>query len=318
MAEPLPRGAQFKRAKTLWEIALGVAGDPDIPYDGPRDICISIGSGSGAQFKARFSMSVGSPELAYAVAKGEIDFGFVNPSGALTQAYLGKGMFKEPLPLRVVFSYPSWDRFLCMIHPRTGLTSLADIKDKRYPLRASIREDKTHSTLVLINQLFGMYGFSLDDLVSWGGSLQLNGPPMDPRRMAALREGTVDAVFDEGIGTWCGQALEAGFQLVAIDEPVLRQVTDLGWRQAILPKGWRPGVNEDHVCIDYSGWPVYTRASMPDNDVYQVLDALAARAGEVPWEDTFESVPKLGSDAEATPLDVPLHPAAERWYREHA
>ena len=29
--EPIPRGAQFIRSQMLWEIALGMAGDPSIP-----------------------------------------------------------------------------------------------------------------------------------------------------------------------------------------------------------------------------------------------------------------------------------------------
>src|SRR3954470_680941 len=44
------RGA-FIRSKMLWEIALGVAGDASIPYFGNRDVAISIGNGSQAQFK---------------------------------------------------------------------------------------------------------------------------------------------------------------------------------------------------------------------------------------------------------------------------
>src|SRR5579864_8318579 len=139
MPEPLPQGANFKRAKTLWEIILHIAGDPDTPYYGPRDICVTVGSGSGESYKPWISMSCGSPILAHAAARGEIGFVFVNPSAMLTQAYRGKGLFKEPLPLRAVFSYPSWDRFVVVMHPRTGLKSLAEVKDKKYPLRLSIR-----------------------------------------------------------------------------------------------------------------------------------------------------------------------------------
>ena len=44
--EPLPRGANFQRAKMLWEIGLHIAGDPKTPYYGPRDMCITVGSRS--------------------------------------------------------------------------------------------------------------------------------------------------------------------------------------------------------------------------------------------------------------------------------
>ena len=49
--EPLPRGANFVRAKTLWEIGLHMAGNPVTPYGGNRDMVITVGSGSGERFR---------------------------------------------------------------------------------------------------------------------------------------------------------------------------------------------------------------------------------------------------------------------------
>src|SRR5262245_2970123 len=84
--EPLPRGANFQRTKLLWEIGLHIAGDPKTPYYGPRDMCISVGSGSGENFKPKLRMSTGSPILAHAVCRGELEMSMVNPSGFLTRS----------------------------------------------------------------------------------------------------------------------------------------------------------------------------------------------------------------------------------------
>src|SRR3954454_935460 len=130
--EPLPRGANFLRSSMLWEIGLNVASDPNIPYGGNRDMCIVVGSGSGENFTPSLRMATGSAILAKAVAAGDVEMAFINPSGLLTQAYRGMGMFSEALPVRVVASYPSWDRFVVALHPSTGLKSLADIKEKKY------------------------------------------------------------------------------------------------------------------------------------------------------------------------------------------
>ena len=118
--EPLPRGAQFTRAKVLWELALGVAGDPSIHYAGNRDVALYVGNGSQETFKPYIRMSPGSPVLSHAVVGGELEAAFVNPSSILTQAYLGVGLYREPLPVRVLFSYPSWDRFVIAVQPRLG------------------------------------------------------------------------------------------------------------------------------------------------------------------------------------------------------
>src|SRR5712692_631664 len=90
--EPLPKGANFIRAQFLWEIGLHIAGNPATPYYGNRDLCIVIGSGSAASYRPWLRMSTGSPVLAHAVARNELDLAVVNPSAMLTQAYRGKGL----------------------------------------------------------------------------------------------------------------------------------------------------------------------------------------------------------------------------------
>jgi len=314
--ESLPRGANFQRAKLLWEIGLHIAGNTATPYYGNRDMCITVGSGSGEIFRPWLRMSTGSPVLAYAIVRGELEMAMVNPSGLLTQAYRGTGIFPEPLPVRIVANYPSWDRFVYAIHPRTRITSLAEIKERRYPLRLSIREDPTHSTRVLVDQTLAAYGFTLADLESWGGSLQLNGPPGDKRRLEALRAGTIDAIFDEGVVHWLEEALAAGMQPVTLEESVFQELQAMGWRKVVIPAGRFRGLDSDYTCIDYSGWPLYTRASLPDDDAYKVCEAIQARNAEIFWEASYTGVGQLGQDTEATPMDVPLHPGAARWYRE--
>jgi TRAP-type uncharacterized transport system substrate-binding protein len=315
--DQLPRGAQFQRSKMLWEIALGVAGDPAIKYYDDRDVSIVIGNGSGDAFTPALRMAPGSPALAHAVAKGDLDMAFVNPSGMLTQAYRGTGLYKEPLPLRVIASYPSWDRFVAAVHPRLGITSLAELKEKKPALRISVREDASHSTRVLLEQLLPPYGFTLADMESWGGSLQLNGPPGDARRLEGIRDGSIDIVFDEGIPTWLDLALECGMKPLELEDSVLTQMEAIGWRRVALPKSRYPLLDRDIQTIDYSGWPLYTRESFSEEMAYKVCGAIADRAEYIVWEDSYTGIAQLGTQTEATPLDVPLHPGAERWFQEH-
>lgn len=320
--ELLPVGANFRRCKMLWEIGLHIAGDPATPYYGNRDMCIAVGKGSGDAFRPWLRMATGAPHLARAVARGELDLAMVNPSGLLTQAYRGTGLFSEPLPLRIVANYPSWDRFVYLIHPRTGMTSLAQIKEKRYPMRLSTREDRTHSTRVLIEQTFAAYGFTLADLESWGGSLQLNKGPGDERRLQALRAGTIDAVFDEGLALWFDQALAADMQPVTPEETVLEKLQAIGWRKVVIPAGLYPHLKSDYVCIDFGGWPLYTRAALPDEVAYKICDAIHARENEIEWENSNGWAPHtgmgpLGQDTDSTPRDVPLHRGAAKWFEDH-
>src|SRR5438874_785439 len=252
--EPLPKGANFIRAKCLWEVGLHFAGDPAEPYYGNRDVCITVGSGSGERYKPWLRMSSGSPILAHAVARGELEAAIVNPSALLTQAVRGRGLFKEPLPLCILANYPSWDRFVFAVHPRLGIKSLADVGAKRIALRLSTREDPTHSTRSLIDQALALYGFSIAELERWGGSLQLNGGPGDARRLQAISEGSVDAIFDEGLALWLEPALAAGYRPPTLEPEIFKRLGEIGWRRVVMPEGIYRGLEADHACIDYSAW----------------------------------------------------------------
>ena len=316
--ERLPRGANFQRALMLWQIGLHIAGDPNTPYYGPRDMCIAVGSGSNENFRPWLRMSTGSPILAHAVCRNELEAAMINPSGLLTQAYRGTGLFPQALPVRILAVYPSLDHFVYLIHPRTGLKSLGEIKEKKYPLRLSIREDATHSTRVLVDQTLAAYGMTLKDIESWGGSFQLNGGPGDQRRMDALRAGTIDAVFDEGLVLWFDQALDSGMIPITLDDFAFKfLVNELGWRKYTIQPGRYKNLKQAYTCIDYSGWPLYTRASLADEDAYKICDAILARKDDICWEESYTGVGQLGQDTDPTPRDVPLHPGAEKWYRDH-
>jgi len=316
--EPLPKGANFVRAKTLWEIGLHIAGNPATPYGGNRDMVITVGSGSGEAFRPWLRLATGSAILAEEVAKGGLEAAFVNPSALLTQAYRGVGLFSTALPLRIIASYPSWDRFVFMVHPRTGIRSLNDIKAKQYPLRLSVREDPTHSTLVLIEQAFALHGLKLQDIEAWGGRIITCGGPSDVRRLDPLARGEIDAVFDEGIKVWLNEALAAGLAPLEVELNEFDALGQLGWRRVVLPKARFPGLARDFDTLDFSGWPIYTSAALPEQMAYDICGALAAREAEVPWErGTGGSALHMVRETESTPMDVPLHPGAERWLREH-
>jgi TRAP-type uncharacterized transport system substrate-binding protein len=315
--DSLPRGANFQRIKMLWEIGLYVAADPVARKTGNRDVFIAIGNGSREKFRPSLRMATGSPLLAYDVARGELDLAIMNPSALLTQAYRGTGIFSTPLPVRVIANYPSWDRFVCAVHPRTGLTSLGQIRERRYPLRLSIRQDPGHATRMLIDQILVAYDFKLGDIESWGGSFHFTSGPGDKERIAGMQDGTIDAVFDEGMGSWFAAGLAAGLEPIVLEDSVLARLEASGWRKVLIPRDRFPALKLDHRCLDFGGWPLYTHASLPDEQAYQICAALQTREEFIPWDErAYTGLGQLGRDTEATPLDVPLHPGAARWYRD--
>ena len=136
--------------------------------------------------------------------------------------------------------------------------------------------------------------------------------------MQPLRRGELDAVFDEGIKTWLDQALACELAPLELSEPEFEQLGRLGWRRVALPKTRFPRLLRDVDTLDFSGWPIYANTTLPEQSAYDVCGAIAARAAEITWEKGTGGARQMGLESEATPIDVPFHPGAERWYREHA
>jgi TRAP-type uncharacterized transport system substrate-binding protein len=286
---------------------------PGLPYG---DLRISMGPSEGRQ--RPLTLGSESPEILEAVGRGELDLASINPSALLTMAFRGTGPFHTPLPLRVVAVMPSFDMMAFALADRTGLTTLADVRERKYPLRVSLRDDPSNAPPITVNEVLGAEGFSLADIESWGGTIQWGGTnPAYPARMEGMRAGTIDAVFDEGIHTWGQVALDAGFHFARLSDSALEYMERIGWTTHPL-RAMFPGLNDDMPMLSFSGWPLYTHAGVSDQDAYQMAEALYQARESIPWDSDrpVELTDLCGGLTDATPRGVPLHPGAERFYRE--
>jgi hypothetical protein len=156
------------------------------------------------------------------VADGKYTLAWVNPSVAATLAYRGTGPLRKKLPLRVIATFPSYDVMGFAIHKSTGMTSLAQIAQERFPLRLSTNVTAQHAltaspTMFTVTAVMKAAGFSLADLRKWGGKIQSVSRPSHPDRREAIQNGSVNAVFDEGIKSWGQTALDGGFVYLPIE-----------------------------------------------------------------------------------------------------
>ena len=143
-----------------------------------------------------------NPDAIDEVARGDVHVALINPAAPLTLAVRGTGPFREPIALRAIAVIPSLDQLGFAVAERTGLTSLTDIRDRRFPLRLSLRGQPHHSTHLIIKEALRQVGFSLDDIVAWGGEVRYDtGIPyglMESQLALALagthRAGIVEAI----------------------------------------------------------------------------------------------------------------------------
>ena len=143
--------AEIQRAKGLLELAAAVY-DTSLSFQTTRAAEQVLQTDSRVGYSLKLSLTTrrsqhengvslsfaadGFRELR-AVAEGKISLAWINPSVAATLAFKGKGPFSRPLPIRTLAVFPSYDVVGFAVRASTGVTSLAEIRQKKIPLRLS-------------------------------------------------------------------------------------------------------------------------------------------------------------------------------------
>jgi len=328
--------AGIQRAKGLLELAAAL-------YDGPlshqteraaegvlqtdtrvgRVVRLSLGTrADGGKKDIPISFATGSFREIIAVAEGKYSMAWVNPSVLLTMACRGKGPFRKRLPLRAVAVFPSWDVMGFAVHESTGITSLAQIAREKIPLRLSTgripKNDLSASaTMFTVSAVLKAAGFSLAQMRRWGGKIHEAPRPSDPSRRAGIENGTINAIFDEGIKSWGQTALEHGFRYLPVDGKILKTLAPLGYRPAALSSEDFEGLAEPVPTVDFSGWPMIVHKSMKADVAYALCEAIEQRKDVFPTDNYKPlDVAQLCANDDEAPFDAPLHPGAKRFYRE--
>jgi len=300
------------RSRLVLEVASELVGRRSFQTNQAR---VSLrGQGPGA-WKLNFFGS-DAPDAIEEVRRREADVAIINPAAPLTLAYRGTGPFRESIPVRVIAVIPSSDMFVLAVCESTGLISLSDIREHRFPLRVSLRGQKNHSLHLFVDQILSEAGFSLDDIVAWGGQVRYD-PGMPGRdRINFVQRGEVDAIFDESLDSWGNRALDLGMRFLSFGEPILQRLEVMGFRRATITKASHPKLSADIETLDFSGWPIFTHAAASDSMVTSFCEALEARKESIPWQgEGGLPLEQMCRDSIDGPLDIPLHPAAESFWR---
>ena len=77
-----------------------------------------------------------------------------------------------------------------------------------------------------------------------------------------------------------------------------------------------PALPETVWTVDFSGWPVFCRADASDQLVTNFCAALDARKDRIPWYGQGPMrLDLMVKDTKEGPLMIPLHPAAEAYWK---
>ncbi len=251
------------------------------------------------------------------VARGKVQVAIINPAGFLALPVKGTGPYQTAIPLRAITVIPSPDQLAFAVSEKTALQSLQEIRERRYPLRVSMRGQRDHSLHVVIDEVLAAAGFSLEDIKSWGGQVRYDaGLPNNPNRLGAAQRGEVDMIIDEAVRGWVNDAAGSGLRVLPLDEAALTHLEGIGFRRAIIAKARYPKLPADVPSLDFSGFAVYTHASVADTIVSSICAALEARKDIIGWQEPGPlPLDRMCRDTPDGPLSIPLHPAAERFWR---
>jgi TRAP-type uncharacterized transport system substrate-binding protein len=251
------------------------------------------------------------------VAEGRLDMAMANPSAALTLAWLGKGPFKQPLPLSTTAVIPSTDQYVFAVRKELGLKRFEDIGARCVPLRVLLRGVPDHFLHMMLDDICAAAGFAAKDIQTWGGELRKIGPHPLPgdEKFAAVARGEADAMFDEGAHGWLNAAAEAGMTILPLSDVTMRKQEAIGYRRALLHKETYPALPNDVQTVDFSGWPIFVRQGLADERVTQICAALEARKDRIAWQQPGPlPLDRMVRNTPDAPMGVPLHPAAKRFW----
>src|ERR687891_952906 len=155
---------------------------------GKQDNCISIAFAADSFRELKL------------LAERKVSLAWINPSASVTLASRGTGPLRGRIPLRTIAVFPSWDVMGFAVHESTGITSLTQIKEQRFPLKLSTgpisKRDLIESPVTfMVYAALKAAGLTLADIRKWGGKIQTVSRPSHPERRAGIEAGTINTVF---------------------------------------------------------------------------------------------------------------------------
>jgi uncharacterized protein len=261
------------------------------------------------------------------VSAGEYDFSMDTPGWQINQMYAGIEPYRKLSNLRHVTTFYHDDRLVLAVSKDLGIKSIGDIANKKIPLRVSTVPPSP--TYRAIERVLACYGFTFKDIERWGGKVLLGDMGHTGRRVEEFQNGTINAVFDEAIGTreWHNLAEKFDLEFLPVENSNLDILEQkYGMKRGVITASRLRGVEKDIPTIDFTGWCLFTREEADPEIVELVLQKIEEKAEDIAAVMELQSknptrwIPerKFTVDMREMCKDapIPLHPGAESYYRK--
>lgn len=208
---------------------------------------------------------------------------------------------------------PQWLAVAATVESRIG--SLAQIKEQCIPVRVlTVSLDNVSG--VLPRRILSHYGLSPEEIVNWGGKFHT----MDVPYGSCIRENDVDLIispvymgYTPVARYWQEASILLNLRFLSLPDELIDELCREGnGRRANMPHGLLRGLDRDIATYSQPELMVYGRSDLPEDFAYEL-----ARA----YDENSSAFLETRIHIAYNPRNVwqtlvPLHPGAERYYRE--
>jgi TRAP transporter TAXI family solute receptor len=244
------------------------------------------------------------------VPKGPVDFG-ATALHFLWAAYQGAGNYASDGPMKnlrllATIQDPLW--LVVAVKADSGITDLRQIKEKKIPVRLIGNSEYAPAVMEY-------FGITAKDLESWGGRVLGR---LAPEAQAHTEFDVVIGEATRGLPPEFSLFHEisetANLKYLDLPEDLLAQMAKkYELERQNIPAGLLRGVDRTIPTVARTGTVIYGRADMPEDFAYAVAKALDEQQDLFQWSNNTFSYNRFRV---AKAFSVPLHPGAERYYRE--
>ena len=258
--------------------------------------------------------------------RGEAELALLNTRGLGAMAMRGTGLFDKPFPaLRALATFPHHDWLMFAVDRSLGVRTFAELKERKPPIRLTtgfLDGDNVVGLFAL--ELLRRHGIDPAEIEAWGGKLIPTGLS-ETKRLYKI--GEANAICQEGVFSDEFRDLmrqRPSYYLPA-EPSVLAELRDeWSWETLTVPANFYADQPEPLVAPDFSAWLLCCRDDLDDQLAHTIARMAVDYGSELSNSSlaggaqvTFASpqppvIPKEAADTSP----VPLHPGAERLYRE--
>ena len=240
---------------------------------------------------------------------GSVDFGIVNLD-FFVDAYRGTGIYQKDGPrkdLRLIAKIEDPEYYMVAARRESFITDLSQIREKKLPVR--ILTDNSIRAQMILNY----YGITAQTLNSWGGAI-LSTEPANRGEFDVIISFVNSLNNTPESNVWYELSQRASLHYLQLPDELLESMAKASeWEIGYTPSHLLRGMDQSVKTIRSSGTVIYGKSDMPDQFAYDVAKAMDQQKHVLVY-----SILPFSYDSEEVwkARGVPLHPGAERYYKE--